>query len=65
MDDYEYTKAVSEGIKEDGTDAHTVNQKALGLNLCRTRDDAKTFIYAWLLGAGFPKIASIPRVFLS
>lgn len=65
MDDYEYTKAVSEGIKEDGTDAHTVNQKALGLNLCRTRDDAKTFIYAWLLGAGFPKIASILECSLS
>ena len=59
MGDAAYTKAVSEGVKELGTDAHTVNQKALGLELCRTRDDAKTFIYAWLLGAGFPKIASI------
>lgn len=59
MDDPVYTKAVAEGVKELGTDAHTLNQKSLGLNLCRTRDHAKTFIYAWLLGAGLKKIASI------
>jgi len=37
-------------------DVHTANQKASGL---KTRDQAKTFIYAWLYGAGAPKIGSI------
>lgn len=27
--------------------------------MCRTRDDAKTWIYAYLLGAGIPKLSSI------
>lgn len=38
-----FSHAVVEGRKEDGTDAHTLNQKAVGLHL---RDSAKTFIYA-------------------
>lgn len=37
-------------------DIHTVNQKAAGLP---TRDNAKTFIYGWLYGAGDAKIGSI------
>lgn len=37
-------------------DVHTANQQAAGLP---TRDDAKTFIYAFLYGAGFQKIGSI------
>lgn len=37
-------------------DIHTVNQEAAGLP---TRDDAKTFIYAFLYGAGDGKIGSI------
>jgi len=37
-------------------DIHTANQKAAGLP---TRDDAKTFIYAFLYGAGDAKIGSI------
>ncbi len=37
-------------------DVHTANQKAAGLP---TRDNAKTFIYAWLLGAGDQKIGEI------
>ena len=56
MDDDEYTKTVCEGKKEDGTDIHTANQKAAGLP---TRDAAKTFIYAFLYGAGDGKIGSI------
>jgi DNA polymerase I-like protein with 3'-5' exonuclease and polymerase domains len=51
-----YATAVDEGKKEDGTDIHTVNQKGAGLP---TRDDAKTFIYAFLYGAGDEKIGSI------
>ena len=37
-------------------DIHTVNQKAAGLD---TRDQAKTFIYAFLYGAGNAKIGDI------
>lgn len=59
MDDKEFTKALVSGDKDAGTDAHTMNQKALGRNICKSRDDAKTFIYAWLLGAGVDKIANI------
>lgn len=51
-----YATAVDEGKKEEGTDIHTVNQKAAGLP---TRDDAKTFIYAFLYGAGDAKIGTI------
>ena len=41
MKDEKYVKTVSEGNSKDGTDVHTVNQKAAGL---ATRDIAKTFI---------------------
>lgn len=60
FDQPEYAKAIVEGRKEDETDIHNMNRKALGLNHL-TRDDAKTFIYAWVLNAGIPKIASILR----
>lgn len=53
-----YRDAICEGRKEDETDIHNLNKRALG-PICRTRDDSKTFIYAFLLGAGLPKIASI------
>jgi DNA polymerase I-like protein with 3'-5' exonuclease and polymerase domains len=46
----EYAKVILEG------DIHTVNQQAAGL---ATRDQAKTFIYAFLYGAGDEKIGSI------
>lgn len=52
----EYAKTVVEGNKEDGTDAHTVNQKAVGLN---SRDSAKTWFYAFIYGAGDMKLGSI------
>jgi DNA polymerase-1 len=58
MDDKRFTASVTEGTKELGTDPHTLNKNALG-SVCRSRDDAKTFIYAFLLGAGVGKIASI------
>ena len=50
MDDESYTKEILTG------DIHTANQKAAGLD---NRDDAKTFIYAFLYGAGDAKIGSI------
>lgn len=56
MKDVEYVKTVVEGSSKDGTDVHTKNQKAAGL---QTRDQAKTFIYAFLYGAGPEKIGSI------
>jgi DNA polymerase I len=56
MQDKRYIEALVDGKREDGTDIHTVNMKAAGL---RTRDQAKTFIYALLYGAGSKKIGSI------
>jgi DNA polymerase I-like protein with 3'-5' exonuclease and polymerase domains len=56
MQDKDYTHAVVSGSSKDGTDIHTKNQKAAGL---QTRDQAKTFIYAFLYGAGPAKIGSI------
>jgi len=56
MKDDDYVRTVTEGSSKDGTDVHTVNQRAAGL---ATRDLAKTFIYAFLYGAGDSKIGSI------
>lgn len=56
MEDEEFTKSVVDGRKEDGTDPHSFNQKRIGRG---TRDNAKTFIYAFLLGAGNSKIGEI------
>lgn len=61
MEDEEFTKAVVSGSSKDGTDVHTMNQKKLNKSkeICKTRNDAKTFIYAWLLGSGVAKTAQI------
>jgi DNA polymerase I-like protein with 3'-5' exonuclease and polymerase domains len=56
MKDENYVRTVTEGNSKEGTDVHTVNQIAAGL---ATRDNAKTFIYAFLYGAGDAKIGSI------
>ena len=50
MDDDKFTKEVLEG------DVHTANQRMAGLD---TRDQAKTFIYALLYGAGDAKIGAV------
>ena len=50
--------AICNGDKKLETDIHSMNRKALG-PVCRDRDTAKTFIYAWVLGASIPKIAEI------
>jgi DNA polymerase-1 len=50
MNDKDYTNEILTG------DIHTANQLASGLE---TRDQAKTFIYAFLYGAGDSKIGSI------
>lgn len=53
-----YVEAIVSGDKKLGTDIHNLNRRALGLEHI-TRDMAKTFIYAWLLGAGVAKVARI------
>jgi len=50
MKDENYVRTILEG------DIHSANQQAAGL---QTRDEAKTFIYAFLYGAGDSKIGSI------
>ena len=50
MNDNAYTNEVVSG------DIHTANQKAAGLE---TRNQAKTFIYAFLYGAGAAKIGTV------
>jgi len=52
MNDSDYTKEILHG------DIHTANQNAAGLE---SRDAAKTFIYAFLYGAGDEKIGSIVK----
>lgn len=54
----DYVDAILRGSKADGSDIHNVNRRALGLDHI-TRDMAKTFIYAWLLGAGVAKVSRI------
>lgn len=56
MNDDAFTEAVVNGDKDKGTDVHTMNMKAAGLS---DRDQAKTFIYAFLYGAGDAKIGEI------
>lgn len=51
-----YAHAMDQGQKEDGTDAHTLTQKAVGLH---KRDSAKTLMYAVLYGAGDAKAGSV------
>lgn len=53
-----YADAIVAGKKEDGTDIHNMNRKALNMPHI-TRDIAKTFIYAYVLNAGLPKVANI------
>lgn len=53
-----FIQALVSGNKKEGTDPHSVNKRLLG-PVCADRDTAKTFIYAFLLGAGINKIAEI------
>jgi hypothetical protein len=64
-----YAKIVVEGSAANGTDVHSVNCRALGFDpkelyvvsgkQVKGRDIAKTFIYAWMYGAGDEKIGRI------
>lgn len=51
-----YADTVVNGKKEDGTDVHTVNQRLIRLN---SRNSAKTWIYAYLYGAGLLKLGMV------
>ena len=58
IDDEEYINAVVNGKSEDGTDVHSLNARLLG-EVCASRSNAKTFIYAFVLGAGTAEVARI------
>lgn len=61
-----YVEAILRGRAEDGTDMHSLNAKAIGLDAIKKylvastmitgRAIAKTFFYAWLFGAGGEKL---------
>lgn len=53
-----FTEALVNGKKEDKSDPHSLNQSILG-SVCKTRQAAKRFIYALLLGAGQGKLQEI------
>lgn len=60
MNDEDFIKALVSGDKLKKTDVHTLNAIKLGLSDSEIeRARAKTFIYAWLLGAGIDKVAHI------
>jgi hypothetical protein len=56
INDEVFTQSVINGRQEDGTDVHSKNQRDANLP---TRDDAKTFIYAFIYGAGDAKLGRI------
>lgn len=56
--DERLVEAILKGDKANKTDIHSVNQRALG-PVCESRDVAKTYIYAFLLGAGDGKLAAV------
>ena len=51
-----YAEAAVNGTKDNGTDIHSINRDALGI---QSRDTAKTFFYAFIYGAGDAKLGSI------
>lgn len=56
MNDQNFINTLVKGNSEDGTDVHTMNQKVLSLS---SRKTAKTFIFAFIYGAGYAKLGSI------
>ncbi len=58
IDDQEFTDALVRGRKSDGSDPHSLNRRIIG-DVCKSRQAAKRFIYALLLGAGIGKLAQI------
>lgn len=58
IDDAGFIQALISGKKEDGTDPHSLNKRALG-DVCLDRDRAKTFIFSYLNGAAASKVSDI------
>ena len=58
IDDKEFTQSLELGKKEDKSDPHSLNQRILG-SVCKTRQQAKRFVYALLLGGGIRKLTTI------
>jgi DNA polymerase-1 len=58
INDPEFTDALVRGQKADQSDPHSLNKRILG-SVCKTRQAAKRFIFALLLGGGLAKLASI------
>ncbi len=58
IDDPEFTEALVNGKKENKSDPHSLNQRILG-PVCKSRQSAKRFVYALLLGAGNGKLTEI------
>jgi len=56
FDGGKYAEAAVNGTKNSGTDIHSINRDALGID---SRDTAKTFFYAFIYGAGDAKLGSI------
>lgn len=61
MEDNDFTEALTRGRKKDGTDAHSLNARILSEAVGHpvSRDDAKTWIYAFLFGGGDAKLGGI------
>lgn len=58
VNDPELIQSLINGRKEDKTDPHSLNQRVLG-SICKTRQAAKRFLYALLLGGGIGKFSQI------
>lgn len=58
LNDPDFTHSLVTGRKEDGTDPHSVHQKVMG-EVCKSRDSAKTYLYAFILDAGVGRVAEI------
>lgn len=55
INDTEFTEAIVNGRKDNNTDPHSLNANILGC----TRDQAKRFLYAYLLGGGVSKLSEV------
>lgn len=58
INDKEFIASLVSGSKAEGTDPHSLNMRKIG-SVCKSRDDAKNFIYAWILNAQANKLASM------
>lgn len=59
IDDPEFTRALVEGKKDEKTDPHSLNQRIIS---AKSRNIAKRFIFAYLLGGGVGKLSQILEV---